>query len=231
MKKLIAAILILTLAFALTACGESKTASAPEDVSSEQSAPIPDEPTGTGNENPESSEPTETPEPEKPSASSEKPVSSEKPASSKPATNPVSSQKPTSSTPVTSKKPTSSEKPQVTVKNEYFASNTAAVKDDVYIRPKHVYWLANGELEAECYVINGFARPVNNITISSFKVFDAQNRLIASGAFDARGMASISPNMNRIHTFTFGTDCIKIPGAKLSDGVRFEFELNGGFAS
>jgi len=236
MKKLIAIALILTLAFALTACKETPAETTPEDTSSEQTAPITSEPTGNGDNTPETEEPIESPEPEKP-VSSEEPASSKKPAtSSKPATNPTSSQKPAtsskpaaSSKPATSSKPTTSSKPQVTVKNEYFASNTASVANEVYIRPKHVYWGEDGKLHAESYVINGTAKTTKDFIVRSFKVFDSNNQLIASASFDARGMGQIPSNMNRVHTFTFGTDCILKPNATLSNGVYFEFEIGYNF--
>lgn len=83
----------------------------------------------------------------------------------------------------------------------------------VSIKPRYIYW-EDGKLYAECFVTNGFDKPVYNITVNNL-TFANMEVDIASAAFGGM-QVTIQPYSYVVWTFVFGEDCITTPYADLS---------------
>lgn len=112
----------------------------------------------------------------------------------------------TSSTTAT---PTTAVTPNVYLNN----NNNYITGGEMSINPRYVYW-RDGNLVAECYVINGTASTVTRLRVNELTIRDS-SRVIASADFGEVSISAIGPNQHQLVTFTFGTNDINIPNATL----------------
>lgn len=84
--------------------------------------------------------------------------------------------------------------------------------NDVSIKPRYIYW-EDGKLYAECFVTNGFDKPVYNITVNNLALANMEVD-IASAAFGGM-QVTIQPYSYVVWTFVFAEDCIITPYADL----------------
>lgn len=220
MKKLIALVSIIALILSLAACGNKKdlaentgsdltdtTISSVDDNTEKTES---DKPQNDADEKPESdSTTTDSPsEPQTPQGGTDSKQET-------PKDDPSSKQE-------TPKDDTSS-KQDTPVKNEptnassYFLNenNNNYDIDAVSIKPRYVYW-KNGELIAECFVINGFSHNVYNLDVKSLS-FSNKSGVIASAVdFGILNGVNLPPYTNVVWTFRFSADCVAAYGADLS---------------
>ena len=222
MKKILATLLVLTLAFSFAACGNSTNTGETESLIESEIE--------TGNTEAPAPESTESTKDEPTESNEETPAASSKPAattsSNAPTANNTSSKAPTTTTPTTSSKPTTttSSKPETSKKNEYINyENNLITANQVTVRPRHVYW--NGsELVAESFIVNGYSFSVWNIDVDYLEVYSG-NEMIARGEFGiVGGGGTLESRTHGINTFHFsGSDILK-PGADLSN-IVFKFHV------
>lgn len=99
--------------------------------------------------------------------------------------------------------------------NNYFLNetNNAIDLNAVSIKPRYVYW-ENGQLVAECFVINGFPHTVGNINVKLLEIYNASG-LIASGSFGELQGLVLPSGYHGVWKFVFSADCVAAPNAAL----------------
>lgn len=119
----------------------------------------------------------------------------------------------------------------VTVFNEYINNEGVEFPEEgLAFRPKHVYY-ENGQLIAECFVINAQAHAVTNVEVS-LRIENAEG-IIAEADFIATPMLDIGSNTYEgfvvsyipdiaaksyvVHTFVFPDACVLVKDAKLRE--------------
>ena len=100
--------------------------------------------------------------------------------------------------------------------NKFFNENNNSYDlNSLSVKPRYVYW-ENGELVAECFVINGFSHNVFNIDVESI-TFSNSSGVIASGSgFGVLENVTLAPFTNIVWTFRFAPDAVQNYGADLS---------------
>ena len=203
MKKLLALVLVLILTLGLTACGTTGTEKGSKKQKNDKT-PIESVITNKDDETEveditdidEDVSDTKTEEPEKVGNDENIVPEPEKP------------EEPSN--------PTETPEPETTVQNVYFNENNNYYDaNTITIRPRYVYW-ENGELVAECFVINGFSYNVFNMNVK-FLSFSNTSGLVASGDnFGVLSNLTLEPYTYAIHTFRFGGAAVDNYGADLS---------------
>ena len=94
-------------------------------------------------------------------------------------------------------------------------TNFAPDLDCVSVKPGYVHY-ENGELVAECYVINGLNKTVYDVSVNDLSFTDRENNLIAAAGFGRLEGLVLAPNQYVIWTFCFGADTVANPSADLS---------------
>ncbi len=103
--------------------------------------------------------------------------------------------------------------------NSFFLneSNFAYDLNAVSVKPRYVYW-ENGELVAECFVINGFDHNVYNVDVTALSFSTPTNGTIAYAEdFGILEGVVIPPYSYITWTFRFTEDCVESYGANLSE--------------
>lgn len=230
MKKIFALIIVLALALSFASCGKKPTTNDENNssaviVSSETET---ENETETEIENDTASLPEPSSEPEKETtiiipSKNEKPNpdTSSKPNSSKAESNkPSTSSKPSENTqsdkPATIPNPGPETPTPAPIKNEFFNANNNTIDlNAVSIKPRHVYW-KDGDLYAECFVINGFSHNVFNINVKSITISNKSGVIAKGEGFGVLNNVVIAPNTHVIWGFKFTGDAVKASGADLS---------------
>lgn len=96
----------------------------------------------------------------------------------------------------------------------YSPENFIFENDVVSIRPRYVYW-EDGNLIAECFVLNGYDHKVYNIDVKSL-VFENESGEIANASFGMLENVSIDPDSYIVWTFCFDSSVVTNPDADLS---------------
>ena len=126
-------------------------------------------------------------------------------------------------TTTTTKKPTTTttKKPTTTTttlaQNVYLRNNNNYItQGEISINPRYVYW-RNGNLVAECYVINGTSSTITRLKVNelTFYVYGT-SRVIASADFGEVNINPIGRNQYQIVTFTFGTNDVRLNNANIT---------------
>lgn len=100
-------------------------------------------------------------------------------------------------------------------KNEYINNeNTAFPEEGLAIRPKHVYF-KNGQLVAECFVINAQTIPV--INVEAYLRIENDAGIIAEGNFQQSPVPRVEARSYVVHTFVFTADCVLVKNAELEN--------------
>lgn len=94
-------------------------------------------------------------------------------------------------------------------------NNNYYIENEVNIRPRYLYW-KDGCLFAECFVINGYDRPVSNIRVKDLTFTNASGEF-ASAAFGEIANTTLAPYEYKVHPFAFAPDCVRAYGADLSN--------------
>jgi hypothetical protein len=149
-----------------------------------------------------------------------------------PSTQPTEPETPDDTNPTEPEVPTEPAGPsEPETKNEYINNeNTAFPEEGLAFRPKHVYY-ENGQLIAECFVINAQAHAVTNVEVS-LRIENAEG-IIAEADFIATPMLDIGSNTYEgfvvsyipdiaakshvVHTFVFPDACVLVKDAKLRE--------------
>ena len=225
MKKVIALVAILALSLSFASCtitktkGNNNTPSSNITVSSEISSE-----TKTENEvssvvevNPEVSSKEEVKDTSSKTESKAPTTTSkeEKPAQT---TSKVENSKPQTEdkTPTTDKNEATSSKPSTTTTNVFFNdTNNAYDINALSIKPRYVYW-KDGDLYAECFVINGFSHNVFNIDVKSITLSNASGVIAQGEGFGVLSNVTLAPRTYIVWGFKFSGADIKNSGADLS---------------
>ena len=232
MKRTVALLLAILLTISFAACGEQELPGetgdqqlqASEDItrgteddqtqpSAEETAPPQTEPDTTQSEEtePPVTEPEAT-EPEATESATTEPPATEPPATEPPATEPPATEPPATQVPAT--EPPSTQAPTEDHDNYFLNENNNGIDANaVAIKPRYVYW-ENGQLVAECFVINGFAHTVGNINVKALEIYNASG-LIASAAFGELQGLVLPSGYHGVWKFIFSTDCVSAPNAAL----------------
>ena len=139
----------------------------------------------------------------------------------------------------TTKKPTTTttKKPTTTTTKKPTTTTTTTAAQNVYqrydnnyitagemsINPRYVYW-RNGNLVAECFVINGTSNTISRLCVDELTFKDGSGNVIASANFGEVRINPIGKNQHQIVTFTFGTNDVRINNARLSP-LNWYFDL------
>lgn len=215
MKKIFAIVTVLALTLSLTACGnktdESWSNVKPNSPKTENSQ----ETEVSGDELDASTEEEENSEvDEKTENDDGNPAQPDNGKNDTPVNNPEPS------IPQTPPTETETQNPQVNQEvdpnNKFFNENNSNYDSNaISVKPRYVYW-ENGELVAECFVINGFSHNVFNIDVKSIS-FSNSSGLIASGSgFGVLSGVTLPPFTNIVWTFRFSPDTVVNYGADLS---------------
>ncbi|MBE6727944.1 MAG: hypothetical protein E7562_04770 [Ruminococcaceae bacterium] len=212
MKKIFAILTVLALTFSLTACGnrvvETSSDVNPPKTEISQNTEDPKQELNSSNEieeevseNEEKNEGENTPQTN--NGQNDTPVNNPEP--SIPQTTPVETEP---------QNPQGSQ--EIDTNNKFFNPNNSNYDANaVSIKPRYVYW-ENGELVAECFVINGFSHNVFNINVKSI-TFSNSSGVIASGSgFGVLNNVTLAPYTNIVWTFRFAPDTVANYGANLS---------------
>ena len=106
--------------------------------------------------------------------------------------------------------------PQISADNKFYNPNNNSYDvNALSIKPKCVYW-ENGELVAECFVINGFSHNVFNINVESIAFSNSAGPIASGSGFGVLNNVTLPPYTNIVWTFRFAPDTIANYGADLS---------------
>ncbi|MBO4583647.1 MAG: hypothetical protein J5756_01125 [Clostridia bacterium] len=203
MKRIIAIIAVLCLAFALTACDKpAENGAGGDDIfgwgagESSGSAPESSSERSSGGLFNQSGSSAELPASDESSSAEQSSAASAEQSSAASAQPPVSSGD--------------------TSANNYFLNenNHTGDPDKVSIRPRYLVW-NNGKLVAECFIINNKSVVISDIKIDELKFSNSEGD-IAAGSFGELSGLTIQPNSYVVWSFTFSGSMIKSLGAKLS---------------
>ncbi len=222
--KLFAMILALTFIFTCAGCADfsqnpsntqpSVTETAPSTGVTEVISATP-EVTDPAPTEPKVTEPIPTDEPAPTEPKITEPTPTE-PTATEPAPTESKATEPAPTEPkATEPAPTEPEVPVIPETNEFFNPNNYAYDiNSLSIKPRYVYW-RDGNLVAECFVINGFAHSIYNIDVKSL-AFSNPDGLIAAATFGSLQGLVLGAYQYAVWTFTFSPDCISTTGASLS---------------
>lgn len=229
-KKLLALILALILTFTCAACGD------PENTKSSSKNPKQTTPSSTGSQmtgslpeefttqatttEPEHNIATDATQPkEDESTDSTQPKEDEVAEPSEPKHDEVAvPSEPKQDTATDATEPnTEPSQPAEDMADNYFFNDTnyAYIVNELSIKPRYVYWLEDGTLVAECFVINGFSHAVYNIEVKTISFANADG-LIASANFGALKDLVLGPYQYCVKVFSFPPDCVSSFGASLA---------------
>ena len=229
MKKIIAILAILALSLSFASCGKT-TATKGENNPNSSSINVSSE----KYDEPESEPETNTSsivEVNSEVSSKEEVKDTSSKAEEKPAQTTSKEEKPTQTTsntetnkpqtgdktPTTDKNDTTTtSKPATTTKNEFFnnTNNTYDV-NSLSIKPRYVYW-KDGDLYAECFVINGFSHNVFNIDVKSITISNKSGVIAQGEGFGVLKNVTLAPRTYIVWGFKFSGADIKNSGADLS---------------
>lgn len=127
-------------------------------------------------------------------------------------TEPVATEPPATEPPVT--EPPVTQAP-ATDPNNYFLNetNNAIDANAVAIKPRHVYW-ENGQLVAECFVINGFPHTVGNINVKALEIYNESGQIASGGFGELQGLV-LPSGYHGVWKFVFNADCVSQVNAAL----------------
>ncbi len=135
------------------------------------------------------------------------PVVTEPLVTEPPVTEPVVTEPPATEPPAT-------QAPTDDSDNYFFNENNNGIDTNaVSIKPRYVYW-ENGQLVAECFVINGFPHTVGNINVKALEIYN-ESVLIASGGFGELQGLVLPSGYHGVWKFVFSADCVAAPNAAL----------------
>lgn len=99
--------------------------------------------------------------------------------------------------------------------NNYFfnETNNGIDANAVAIKPRYVYW-ENGQLVAECFVINGFPHTIGNINVKALEIYN-ESGLIASGGFGELQGLVLPSGYHGVWKFVFNAGSVSQPNAAL----------------
>ncbi len=222
MKKIIASLLAILLTLSFAACGSQdlpvetgdqqlqasqNTTQATEDnqtqPTTEGTVPTQTEPDTT---QPTAKEPSVT-EPVATETIVTEPVVTEPLVTEPPVTEPVVTEPPATEPPAT-------QAPTDDSDNYFFNENNNGIDTNaVSIKPRYVYW-ENGQLVAECFVINGFPHTIANINVKALEIYN-ESGLIASGGFGELQGLVLPSGYHGVWKFVFNADCVSQVNAAL----------------
>ena len=232
MKKTVASLLAILLTLSFAACGSQDlpvetgnqqlqaSQNATQATEGNQTQPSTEGTVPTQTE-PDTTQPTETePSVTEPVATESvvtEPIASEPPVTELPATEPTVTEPPTTEPPVTdppATEPPATQAPTDDSDNYFFNENNNGIDiNAISIKPRYVYW-ENGQLVAECFVINGFPHTVGNINVKALEIYN-ESGLIASGGFGELQGLVLSSGYHGVWKFVFSADCVATPNAAL----------------
>ncbi len=233
MKKILALIMVLALSLSFASCKKenadassitsNQTQGETSSIENRPEKPLPvvsdiEQPT-TSQEVNDTSNKTEKPtssEQEKPETTTSKPavVTPSKPAAtpSKPQTTTSKPQTTTSKPAATVSKPAT---PNPTTNVFFNDQNNAFDVNALSIKPRYVYW-KDGDLYAECFVINGYSHNVFNIDVKSITISNKSGVIAEGTDFGKLNGITLAPRTHVVWGFKFTGDAVKKYGADLS---------------
>ena len=220
LTRMIAVVLAMLLAFSCVACdspavpdkptqGDTVPVTEPEDLPTQPSATKPNEPDRPSEpQGPDlPSEPQEPDLPDEP----EIPTYPEAPAEPETPDEPAP--------PAEQEKPAEPKPDKPVVKNEFFNDKNYEMEEGkIAVKPRHVYW-ENGNLVAECFVINGDSYIVHDVHVAHLVLETQDGKMIAEAYFDEYHEDQTRYGDYFVQTFTFTADDIKLPNADLQNIV------------
>lgn len=226
-KKLVVLLLAVLLTVSFAACGEQDlpgetgdqqlqaSQNTTQEIEGDQMQPSTEGTAPTQTE-PDATQPTET-EPTATEPIVTKPVVTEPPATEPVVTEPMVTEPPVTEPVVTeppATEPPVTQAPTDDSNNYFFNENNNGIDANaVSIKPRYVYW-ENGQLVAECFVINGFPHTVGNINVKTLKIYN-ESGLIASGGFGELQGLVLPSGYHGVWKFVFSADCVATPNAAL----------------
>ncbi len=104
-----------------------------------------------------------------------------------------------------------------TAESFYNPTNFAYDLNCLSVKPRHVYW-KDGELWAECFIINGYEHAVYNIEVNGISFSTLSGEIIAEAEdFGPLEGVTIGPYSYITWTFRFPKECCKNYGCDLSN--------------
>ena len=105
-----------------------------------------------------------------------------------------------------------------TIGNTYYYPESNTISEgQVTVSPYRLFW-SDGYLVAECYIINGTQKTINNVCVNHLS-FSNANGTFAAGNFTKINATSIPPRKHVTYTFIFSKAAVLNYGADLTTHI------------